>query len=76
MQALFLFYSLPSTKIDLSVNIQKRPSETDWFQTAFSLSTLLPNYNKVNKQDLFFIQNLTDNLAHVFGQTFLCIDAL
>ena len=38
MQALFLFYSLPSTKIDLSVNIQKRPSETNWFQTAFSLS--------------------------------------
>ncbi len=38
MQALFLFYFLPSTKINLSFNIQKRPSETNWFQTAFSLS--------------------------------------
>lgn len=37
MQALFLFYSLPSTKINLSVNIQKGRLN-NWFQTAFSLS--------------------------------------
>ena len=40
MQALFYSYPLPSTKINLSVNIRKRPSETNHrFQTAFSLST-------------------------------------
>ena len=39
MQALFYSYPLPSTKINLSVNIRKRPSETNRFQTAFSLST-------------------------------------